>query len=645
MCGLMSLLARWPTALSYTRLPFHVPQPLPPQHHHENQRHRVGELLYSVMAQRSGDPLAVEAILWLLTGVARGLQRGAELMEDYGDEEEEDYGNEEDEDDGGYYGPASSAAAAAPPSPDRAEGRRARRERQRAFLQPQLWEAVIQGLASLQDPAACVYLWHTAALLLHDLAGLFLAEAPPALIEAASAFLLRALAHPVTCTVAAAALKHVCLRSCDRDRGALGGRGSEPAAAMATAARLGGMITQALQAAGHARGAEGGGAGGAGLLMHRPRAYADLTEALLLLTLRSTPARNVDALVQIVTATIGDAAAGGFPRRADRALVLCAALQALHRGMAPARDGGGALLLDAVVERAWPAVDRSLFGPFDAEAAVSARQRQEKREQRALLLRRGGAGAPYGTQPFAPPPPPQQHPLGRCDELSGAVGACCDVLSALFAAVGPGSKGRLLPLLLGKARALVEYNAGALAAFREATAAQAGAAGGMDTRRAADEAGVQLWPGPLAFLRRVLRALWEEEGEDGGHYGPADAAAAAHGGGGGGVMVQGAQAWWGLLQQAADAGLGLARAALELRVADEDEACGDPGRRQLLVRFYEEAFLLARDVASLGVPSEEAPAPVAALPPPSAVSADSYAVRRGLELVVLALEIPLEVCM
>ncbi len=591
------------------------------------QRHRVGELLYGVMAQQSEDPLAVEAVLWLLTGVARGLQNSAEL-----ELEEDDYGGGGGGDDGsggdegggggggGCYGPAGSSWSNTSPRRRRPSEEE---DRVRALLQPQLWAAVIQGLASLQDPGPCFFLWHTACLLLYDLSGMYLADAPAPTIDAAAAFLLRALAHPITCPVAAAALKQTCLWCCDPDKGRLG-RGRE----RATAGRLGGMLTLALRAAQQGPASEEGGR----LLLQRPRAYADLVEALLLLTLSSSGGGDgggggggaVDALVPIVTATIAGPAVdtgGGLPQRADRALVLCASLHAL--GHWAASD-----VMDAVVERAWAAIDASIFGALDPEAAVSARQRQELRARALLHPQRRG-----GQQSL---PPQSQH--GKCDELSAAVGACCDVLCTLLPAVG--AKARFLPLLLGKALALIEYNARALAAFREATTA---GARGVDTRRAADEAGVLLWPGPVGFVRRVLRALWaeEEKGDDGGdHYGPA----AGGGSGGssgsrnGGGMMHGIDAWWGLLQQVVDAAIALARAALELRAADEDEVCGDQGRRQLLVLFYEDTFLLLRDVASLRVSS-----PLPSLPPPSAMGADPFALRRGLELAVLALEIPLEV--
>lgn len=586
----------------------------------------MGELLYGVMAQQSGDPLAVEAVLWLLSGVARGLRKGAEeeLEEEEGGGGYYGPAGENGGGGGGYYGPASSSRSLPPCCHE-------------GLLQPQLWTAVIQGLASLQDPHPCFFLWHTACLLLHDLAAIFLARAPPPILEVAAAFLLRALPHPVTCLVAAAALKQTCLQCCDPRSGRLG-QGRERAASE----RLSGMLTQALQTV-HASLKNGAGEGGGRLLLQHARAYADLTEALLLVVLSGSPEPSVEALAQIVTATIaapspsngsGSGSSGGFPRRADRALVLCAALLGLRRGSQGVQGGNN--LLDAVVERAWPAIDASLFGSLDAEAALAARQRQERQEQQQQQQQHAALHQQRQRSRPSHHGPSQQQP----DELSAAVGACCDALSTLLASVR--AKGRFLPLLLGKSLAFLECNVQALAAFQRESAPVSGA----DLRRVAEEAGVVLWPGPVVFLNRVLLALWaeEEEGEEGeGHCGPMAGGGASGGNGnGGGVsnMAQGAGAWWGLFQQGVDAAVALARAALELRVSEEDTAGGDPARRQLLVRFYEESFALLRTVADLRTADNN---DGKALPPPSAEGGDPYAARRGLELAVLALEIPLEV--
>lgn len=503
------------------------------------EKNRPGEVLYTLMNRCSDNPLAVEAVLLCLTGVARGLQSGDDYYVTDEDEVEEDehgggdggdyrYGDDEEggDDDEIYM------------SEEAREQKRQEAARQR---QPDLWLAVLQAITSLQDPGACFYLWRTACVLIRELARVYLVDlATPTVVEHVIAFLVRALTHRFTCSAAAMALKNVVSACCSSARGNLAA-GKEAA----TKQRLISLVTSALTAATQQQAPKQ-----ARVLLNQPQAYANVVESLVILILTAVPSVNdssapalLEQLGATVTSTLGTTPARG---RGASAQVLSAILAGVRRGK-------GLELVDTLLQRAWPVIDQVVFGALSE----------------------------------------QENP-------TMAVQAACKVLGAILRAVS--DKALFLPLVVAKLGPLVEFNVQVLEHYRNTLLPSAA----VQQRKPSPQemAGVVLWPAPLVFLRRVLAA-------------------------GGETSLEG---WWPAFQQVTDAVCRLAAQGLALKIGDEDEH-GNQVRRQLLVDYYKELFEFLKDVVAVSTDGA---------PPTSLVSEDPYCARRGLELVILALELPLE---
>jgi len=494
-----------------------------------------GEALYTLMTRCSDNPLAVEAVLLCLTGVARGLQSGDDY---YATDEDEGEENEHGGGEGGDYGYGDDEEGEGDDEIYMSEEVREQKRQEAArHRQPDLWLAVLQAITSLHDPVACFYLWRTACVLIRELARVYLMDlATPTVVEHVVAFLVRALSHRFTCSAAAMALKNVVSACCSSVRGNLAaGKETE------TKKRLISLVTGALTAATQQQ---------ARVLLNQPQAYANVVESLVILILTAVPAVNdstapvlLKQLGATVTSTLGTTPARG---RGASAQVLSAILAGIRRGK-------GLELVDTLLQRAWPVIDQVVFGA-----------------------------------------------LSEQEKPTMAVQAACKVLGAILHALS--DKALFLPLVVAKLGPLVEFNSQILEHYRNTLLPTAAA----QQRKPSPQgmAGVVLWPAPLVFLRRVLAA-------------------------GGETSLEG---WWPAFQQVTDAVCRLAAQGLALKIGDEDEH-GNQVRRQLLVDYYKELFEFLRDVVVVSTDGA---------PPTSLVSDDPYCVRRGLELVILALELPLE---
>ena len=502
------------------------------------EKNRPGEVLYTLMTRCSDNPCAVEAVLLCLTGVARGLQSEDDYYATDEDEGEEDeHGGGE----GGNYGYGDEEGGGDDEIYMSEEVREQKRQEAARQRQPDLWLAVLQAITSLQDPAACFYLWRTACVLIRELARVYLVDlATPTVVEHVVAFLVRALGHRFTCSAAAMALKNVVSACCSSARGNLAaGKEAE------TKQRLISLVTGALTAATQQQAPDQ-----ACVLLNQPQAYANVVESLVILILNAVPAVNdstapalLEQLGATVTSTLGTTPARG---RGASAQVLSALLAGVRRGK-------GLDLVDTLLQRAWPVIDQVVFGALSE----------------------------------------QENP-------TMAVQAACKVLGAILRAVA--DKVLFLPLVVAKLGPLVEFNSQLLEHYRNTLLPTAAAQQRKPSPQ--EMAGVVLWPAPLVFLRRVLAA-------------------------GGETSLEG---WWPAFQQVTDAVCRLAAQGLALKIGDEDEH-GNQSRRQLLVDYYKELFEFLKDVVVVSTDGA---------PPTSLVSDDPYCARRGLELVILALELPLE---
>ncbi len=191
-------------------------------------------------------------------------------------------------------------------------------------------------------------------------------------------------------------------------------------------------------------------------------------------------------------------------------------------------------------------------------------------------------------------------PLAGQENPTVAVRGVCNVLTSILRVVV--DKALFLPLVLAKVTPLVEFNGQLLEHYRTALLPTLAA----QQRKASPEemAGVVLWPAPIVFVRKVLMA-------------------------GATTALEG---WWPAFQQVVDAICRLTAQGLELKIGDEDEH-GNQDRRQLLVSFYDEVFAFLKEIVVVAADGA---------PPTSLVAEDPYCVRRGLELAIVSLELPLE---
>lgn len=504
------------------------------------EKKRPGEVLYTIMSRCSDNPLAVEAVLFCLTGVARGLQSGDDYYTTDEDEVEEEEGGREEE--GGYYGYGDDDNGRDNDEIYMSEEVREQKRQEAAQQrQPELWSAVLQAITSLQEPSTCFYLWRTACVLIQELARVYLLDlATPTEVEHVVVFLVRALDHRFTCSAAAMALKNVISVCCTSVRGNLIA-GKEAAIKQ----QLISLITGALTAATQQRAPDR-----ALLLLSHPQAYANVVESLVIIILtavstvnNSTAPALLEQLGTTVTSTLATTSARG---RGASAQVLGAILAGVRRGK-------GLKLVDTLLQRAWPVIDQVVFGALSA----------------------------------------QENP-------TMAVQAACKVLGAILRAVE--DKGLFLPLVVAKLGPLIEFNGQLLEYYRNTLLPTVATQQRKPSQQ--EMAGVILWPAPLVFIRRVLAA-------------------------GGETSLEG---WWPAFQQVTDAVCRLAAQSLALKIGDEDEH-GNQVRRQLLVDYYKELFEFLKDMVTVATDGA---------PPMSLVSDDPYCVRRGMELVIFALELPLE---
>ncbi|GAB5033791.1 Hypothetical protein NocV09_01501060 [Nannochloropsis oceanica] len=504
------------------------------------EKKRPGEVLYTIMSRCSDNPLAVEAVLFCLTGVARGLQSGYDYYTT--DEDEVDEEGRGIEGEGEYYGYGDDDNGR---DNDEIyvseEVREQKRQEAAQQRQPELWSAVLQAVTSLQEVATCFYLWRTACFLIRELARVYLLDlATPTEVEHVVVFLVRALDHQFTCSVAAMTLKNVISKCCTSVRGNLIA-GKE----VAIRQRLISLITGALTTTAQQRAQER-----VRLLLNQPRAYANVVESLVILILTavstvkdSTAPAMLEQLGITVTSTLATTSARGRG----------ASAQALSAILAGVRRGKGLKLIDTLLQRAWPVIDQVVFGTLSE----------------------------------------QENP-------TMAVHAACKVLGAILRAVE--DKALFLPLVIAKVGPLVEFNGQVLEHYRNTFLPTVAAQQRKPSQQ--EMAEVVLWPAPLVFVRRVLAV-------------------------GGETSLHG---WWPAFQQVTDAVCRLAAQSLALKIGDEDEH-GNQNRRQLLVDFYKEFFDFLKDMVTVATDGA---------PPTSLLSDDPYCVRRGLELVIVALELPLE---
>lgn len=497
------------------------------------EKHRPGEILYTIMTRCSSDPLAIEAVLLCLTGVARGLQSGDRYY-DTEDEEKGEEGEGEGEEEGGYYGYQEAEGTRG----GREEDEKLREERAEQ-RQPALWLGVLQASTSLQDPAECFYLWRAACVLIQELAHVYLKDlAAPSLVEHVISFLIRALGHRLTGSAAALALKRVVSATCSKAQGCL-----EAGKEGATKQRLIACLHQALIL-------RPSRADDLSVLATQPAAYANVVEALVLLVLATVSAVNehtapvlLEQLGAVTVLVLDSGPAGG---RASLAQVLVSIISGVRRG-------GGLSLIDTLLQRAWQPIDQVIFGP-----------------------------------------------LTESENPSKAIDAACRVLGACLRAVT--DKATFLPLLLTRLRPLIDLNMQVLERYREALTPAAALQHGRPAPQ--DMSEVLLWPAPVRFLRKVLAA-------------------------GARTPVEG---WWPAFQGATDSLCRLVSFGLAIKIGDEDES-GNQVRRQYLVDFYAELFGFMRDMILVTLDGA---------PPTSLLAEDPICLRRGLEVAIMALDLPLE---